>query len=594
MNGVDPSAASTASTRVAMVDEKSNRPVAGGRLGRKRRQRLHAEGPIDEAASGGQQRSVPDQAGILRQVPGHEARVAEGPPAVVVQVVQVCGQQAGGDLGQAPGLLAPAQGARIGHRRPQHHRAIVRGLVGRAGGQRGGHEAGPDQPQRSARRRRCGAPNAVVAAGHLGPAPHRQRVQGAVKVGIFAARPGRHVAPVGAPAALAQGQGLPGMEQLLGGHRGVGPQLFLPGHAGHQRDLPAGLPGQRQRAHRRGCVGVRRQRGVGQQGSPDLLGQHQLGRACQGDGRARSANTSVTALRSLPNPSPAAADVVGHDDVASLLAQLGCVPGPPARPASCLTSAANPTSSGGDRGRSGPGPARPADPGWAAAPGSSGLSSCPRSRSGDPACPTPAGPGGSRRPPPPSPPRPLRPAASASADCSCRALSMSIRRPTPAGRRQADRSGDEGHLRAQAGGGARQGEAHLSRTSDCPGSERRPRASWVGPAVTSTWRPASAPRGGRPAQHLAGGGDDLGRVDQPARPNPAAGQLALVGTDRAGPPACQQPAQVVLGQRVVPHVHVHGRRQQHRAPGWPAPPRSADRRPSPRPAGRWRRPWPGR
>jgi hypothetical protein len=161
--------------------------------------------------------------------------------------------------------------------------------------------------------------------------------------------------------------------------------------------------------------------------------------------------------------------------------------------------------------------------------------------------------------------------ASASADCICSALSTVDPAGHPVGRRQLHRAGDQRDLRAQPGRGPRQGEAHLSRR---PVAEV---ADVVHGLVGWTGGHHHAPAGQRadrarrtdrrlPGQDLPRGLDNLRWIHQATSPDPAAGQLALVGTDGGHAAVGQQAPQVVLGQPVLPHVHVHRRRQQHRGP----------------------------
>ena len=106
MNGVAPSAARMDSTRVAVVEEKSNRPSrAAGSEANGGSAFMPNARSTNERTVASSARSF-DLTGVFGQVPGHEAGVAEGPAAVVVQIVQVGGQQPGGDLGQAAGVLA--------------------------------------------------------------------------------------------------------------------------------------------------------------------------------------------------------------------------------------------------------------------------------------------------------------------------------------------------------------------------------------------------------------------------------------------------------------------------------------------------------
>ena len=84
-------------------------------------------------------------------------------------------------------------------------------------------------------------------------------------------------------------------------------------------------------------------------------------------------------------------------------------------------------------------------------------------------------------------------------------------------------------------------------------------ASRFGPAVTST----RSPRRSCALQHALDLGDDDRRFRQAARPFVAAGERADAGFDHV-PAVAPQPRQVLLHDRVLPHVHVHRRRQQHR------------------------------
>jgi hypothetical protein len=61
--------------------------------------------------------------------------------------------------------------------------------------------------------------------------------------------------------------------------------------------------------------------------------------------------------------------------------------------------------------------------------------------------------------------------------------------------------------------------------------------------------------------------DDVGRLGQPPRPHPAARQESDPRRDHRGAGDVDEPVQVRLQQRVVPHVDVHRRRQQQRRLG---------------------------
>ena len=66
---------------------------------------------------------------------------------------------------------------------------------------------------------------------------------------------------------------------------------------------------------------------------------------------------------------------------------------------------------------------------------------------------------------------------------------------------------------------------------------------------------------------MLGGQQDLRRLDEPPCPTQPQASGPRSGPTVANAPAAvgaQQPRQVRLGDRVLPHVDVHGRRQQHR------------------------------
>ena len=198
-----------------------------------------------------------------------------------------------------------------------------------------------------------------------------------------------------------------------------------------------------------------------QQRRPDLLGQRRLGRRPQRQRRRRRRTPASPALRSLPNPSPAAPTSLATTTSQRFSAAWPAPAPPGVRRSPRRTSAAKPT-------RSGPPAAPPrARPelgqqigvgDQAPAPATVGLPA------GDPACPAPARPGGSRRPRPPSPPRRRprrrpRPAPPASRS----ALSTSIRRPTPPGVASDTGPAISVTSAPSCGGGRRQREAHLPR-----------------------------------------------------------------------------------------------------------------------------------
>ena len=86
------------------------------------------------------------------------------------------------------------------------------------------------------------------------------------------------------------------------------------------------------------------------------------------------------------------------------------------------------------------------------------------------------------------------------------------------------------------------------------------RSSIVGPAVTSTRRPASvAPR---PQQGL-GSRRRSPRFGEAARPDPAAGEVSGAGSHEAHASRAEQ-VDVPLDCRMLPHVGIHRRREQHR------------------------------
>ena len=133
------------------------------------------------------------------------------------------------------------------------------------------------------------------------------------------------------------------------------------------------------------------------------------------------------------------------------------------------------------------------------------------------------------------------------------------------GRGQGDRTGDEGDLGAESRRCSGQGEAHLPRGSIAQKTYVVDR--FEGGTCRHHHLPAgeSAP-GGAPGQDRLRFGDHLGRVDQAARSDPAAGQLAPVRADGAHAAGAEQATQVVLREGVFPHVHVHGRRKQDGGP----------------------------
>ena len=95
-------------------------------------------------------------------------------------------------------------------------------------------------------------------------------------------------------------------------------------------------------------------------------------------------------------------------------------------------------------------------------------------------------------------------------------------------------------------------------------------SSRVPPADTTTRRPARSAgqvRAGRAAGEQARrGGEDRVRLGEPPRPAVPAGQAADRGVEDDGATTAQQ-GHVGLGRGVLPHLGVHGRRVQHRAPG---------------------------
>ena len=89
------------------------------------------------------------------------------------------------------------------------------------------------------------------------------------------------------------------------------------------------------------------------------------------------------------------------------------------------------------------------------------------------------------------------------------------------------------------------------------------RSSKVGPAVTSTRRPAQRPAG---RSTPVGRRDNVVRLGEPALANPAARQIALARLDEAHA-ARRERRQVLPHRRVLQHVRVHRRRQSTGARG---------------------------
>ena len=86
------------------------------------------------------------------------------------------------------------------------------------------------------------------------------------------------------------------------------------------------------------------------------------------------------------------------------------------------------------------------------------------------------------------------------------------------------------------------------------------------PALTTTWRPARSGPAGAAGQHPAADLVDLGRVGQPALAGVHAGEPADGGLDDDGAAAAQR-GHVLPGGGVLPHLGVHGGREDHRAAG---------------------------
>jgi len=68
-------------------------------------------------------------------------------------------------------------------------------------------------------------------------------------------------------------------------------------------------------------------------------------------------------------------------------------------------------------------------------------------------------------------------------------------------------------------------------------------------------------------QHVRRGLDDIGRLGEPPRAGPPARQEAVARTDHAIAGDRDEARDVCPGERVIPHVHVHRRREQHRRAG---------------------------
>jgi len=65
-------------------------------------------------------------------------------------------------------------------------------------------------------------------------------------------------------------------------------------------------------------------------------------------------------------------------------------------------------------------------------------------------------------------------------------------------------------------------------------------------------------------QHVRRALDDVGRVGEPARARPPAREETVARADDLVARDLDQALDVGLGERVVPHVDVHRRREQHR------------------------------
>ena len=124
--------------------------------------------------------------------------------------------------------------------------------------------------------------------------------------------------------------------------------------------------------------------------------------------------------------------------------------------------------------------------------------------------------------------------------------------------------------------------------------------SRVPPAVTRrvpppSDRPGRARRGRVPRrrQDRSRGGHDVGGVGQPSCTDVAPGQAPARRLDHVHPSPSQQ-GDVVGHRRVLPHLGVHGRAEQHRRPGGQRAWRSAGPRRSRRRRCRSGGPWPGR
>ena len=123
--------------------------------------------------------------------------------------------------------------------------------------------------------------------------------------------------------------------------------------------------------------------------------------------------------------------------------------------------------------------------------------------------------------------------------------------------------GDEGDVGAPAGRDLGDGVALLARRA-------------VGDDAHRVDRLAGAARGDQhpdpgevvraPATRVGRGGDDVGRVGEPALADVAAGEAARLGVDHVHAPAPQR-GEVLLHRGVLPHLGVHRRRHEDRRPG---------------------------
>ena len=483
-------------------------------LGGERGQRLHAEGPIDEAARARQQPPVPDRPGVVGQVPGQKAGIGEGAAAQIFQVVEVGGQQPGGDQGHAA-HAGPLRARRVGQGRPQQQGAVVGRLVAGAGAEGAGDEPRPDRPQQAPGRRRCGR--------------RRRRCL----------RPPGRAPTTRGPPACRESPG-PRSRARPARCRGGGPAVVCR----WARVSPACCS---LRTARVVCTRNRSSRdrlAITGCSPPAAAARWRPRSARPGPSWARdpgrvapSADTRVTALASLPKPRPGAPTSLAttrSQPFSSSLARARATSWSGVRP----VSAANPT-------RNGVGPAPAGSQrreqvgvghqgqgqrlGWIGRPPSPQASAGRACRPGGP-------PGGSRPPPPPS--RPRRPGPPAALEGGLHvegALDVHPAGHTAPGVGSATGPAIRVTSRAQGGRRAGQGEAHLPRGAIAQEAHVVDRLEGRDRRSPPPACPPSAAAGRAPGQDRLGLGDHLGGVHQAPGADPAAGQLAPVGPDRASP-----------------------------------------------------------